>query len=182
MTLLPPQVRDHLMNNQKNKETNMNMIHNNHHSMESHQHMVGKDMDMGEDSCSMNMLFSWSYKNTCVVFKWWHIRSFFGLIISCLSIMTLSYLYEYFKYRLNSYEENELKRNSNAVNTRKFKLHTSIWYAVQVGFSFMLMLVFMTYNGWLMLAVVFGAFLGHYSWNVPNSIKSTLGSQSLACH
>ena len=42
-----------------------------------------------------------------------------------------------------------------------------VLYGFQVIYSFWLMLVFMTYNGWYMLAVGVGAGLGNCIWGVP---------------
>lgn len=147
----------------------------------SHDH---GDMDMGDsDSCSMNMLFTWSYKNTCVVFHWWHIRSRFDLLLSILAVTFLGYLYEYLRYYIYKSQLNHasLSSNTGSPEFRRNKLYQSCWYGLQVGFSFMLMLVFMTYNGWLMIAVVLGAAWGHYSWGAR--VKPiTEEVPCLACH
>jgi copper transporter 1 len=57
------------------------------------------------------------------------------------------------------------------------KVTRSIIYAVLVGISFWLMLVFMTYNGFLMISVVIGAGLGHYAFggNLPTD-------RGIQCH
>lgn len=43
-----------------------------------------------------------------------------------------------------------------------FHIIQSVLHVVQVGWSYILMLVAMTYNGWLFLAVCVGAGLGYY--------------------
>lgn len=54
----------------------------------------------------------------------------------------------------------------------------STLYAILVAISFWLMLVFMTYNGYLMIAVVLGAGVGHYVFG-----KGRLNaSRSVQCH
>jgi len=50
-------------------------------------------------------------------------------------------------------------------------------YAVQVFYSFFIMLLFMTYNGWVMLAVAAGAFVGHLAFGLKTS-----STKSVACH
>lgn len=132
-----------------------------------------------DDMCSMNMLFSWSYKNTCVVFKWWHIKTIPHLVISFAAISFLAYLYEYLKYYSFKSMNNQSSSSNNATTAGSLKLKKSIWYGIQVGFSFMLMLVFMTYNGLLMIAVVVGAMWGHYSWGAATEVAPR---NSLACH
>lgn len=138
----------------------------------------GGDMD---DMCSMNMLFSWSYKNTCVIFDWWHIRTLPHLFFSFLAVMFSAYLYEYLKYYIRKSVSNNSVTTTNSSSYRSLRVTKSIWYGVQVGFSFMLMLVFMTYNGWLMIAVVLGAIWGHYSWGSLLEEKQPNAS-NLACH
>ncbi|CAI4481420.1 AVB_G0025500.mRNA.1.CDS.1 [Saccharomyces cerevisiae] len=155
------------------------------HKMEGnadHDHS-GMHMGDGDDTCSMNMLFSWSYKNTCVVFEWWHIKTLPGLIFSCLAIFGLAYLYEYLKYCVHKRKLSQrvlLPNRSLTKINQADKVSNSILYGLQVGFSFMLMLVFMTYNGWLMLAVVCGAIWGNYSW--CTSYSPEIDDSSLACH
>ncbi|EDO14454.1 hypothetical protein Kpol_260p4 [Vanderwaltozyma polyspora DSM 70294] len=155
----------------------------------SHKQMASSAMqhdhgDMGGDSCSMNMIFTWNYKNTCVVFRWWHIKTVSHLILSMLAIMFLTYLYEYLKYCIYKRNLNNVvvgtTTNLNSVGAKRVRFKKSIWYSIQVGYSFMLMLVFMTYNGWLMLAVVLGALWGHYCWG--SLTENCNDTNSLACH
>lgn len=60
-------------------------------------------------------------------------------------------------------------------------------YGFTVFLSFFLMLVFMTYNAYLILAVVLGAALGHYLFNAEMDIDSVLAGgagagKTMACH
>lgn len=57
------------------------------------------------------------------------------------------------------------------------KVIRSVNYAVLVGISFWLMLVFMTYNGFLMISVVIGAGIGHYAFG--GNLSADRGIQ---CH
>lgn len=57
----------------------------------------------------------------------------------------------------------------------------SLLHVVQVGAAYLLMLVAMTYNGWLFLAVCFGAGLGYYLFGKCRNI-SDFKSQSEHCH
>lgn len=133
--------------------------------------------DMKHNSCSMNMSFTWSYEDTCIIFEWWHIRSLIQFLISCIIIVSLSIYYEYLKYKFaKSASENNAIRSQ-----RNEKWHKAIQYGIQVGFSFMLMLVFMTYNGWLMICIVIGSTIGHYRWN-DAIVQLSTEQRSLACH
>jgi copper transporter 1 len=124
------------------------------------------------------MIFTWDWRNVCVVFKWWHIRTFSDFLISFIAIVLLTAFYEYIKDVVESWELNyspSLTSNIGSVQVNRFKIKRALVYGLQVFFSFWLMLVFMTYNGWLMIAVALGAIIGNYLWG--NS-----ANRSLACH
>ncbi|KAJ3778618.1 copper transporter [Lentinula raphanica] len=64
------------------------------------------------------------------------------------------------------------------------RIARSLLYGISVFLSFFLMLVFMTYNAYLILSVVLGAALGHFIFGGsinPDSILSTDG-KGIACH
>ncbi|KAI7901190.1 Ctr copper transporter [Cokeromyces recurvatus] len=161
-------------------------------------------------TCKMNMLFNWQVENTCVVFRWWHISSPFGMFISCIAIFLIAAGYEWIRAYSSLIEsrwkEAELLLQRNNINERgggeeeeglveqqhslvhAYEQHTrlsrkremirSSIYAFLVAISFWLMLVFMTYNGYLMMATVLGAGLGHFIFG--NDKLS--GDKSIQCH
>jgi len=59
-------------------------------------------------------------------------------------------------------------------------------YGTSVFLSFFLMLVFMTYNAYLILAVVIGAALGHFIFSTHIDVEGVLfggvGGKGMACH
>jgi len=58
-------------------------------------------------------------------------------------------------------------------------------YGTSVFLSFFLMLVFMTYNAYLIVAVVIGAALGHFIFGTHIDVDSVLfggGGKGMACH
>ncbi|KAI3406787.1 CTR2 [Candida oxycetoniae] len=156
-------------------------------------HVMSGRMDHGmpgmpEDRCSMNMVFTWDWKNTCIVFKWWHIRTFSGFAISLIAIVVLGMGYEFIKNWFANWEKKNMAtfvitNNNNTGSTfqKRFKFEQSLVYGVQVFYSFWLMLVFMTYNGWYMLAVALGAAIGNYFWGVSSdSVAGT--ARNMSCH
>ncbi|KAL2800959.1 Ctr copper transporter [Aspergillus keveii] len=66
--------------------------------------------------------------------------------------------------------------NRRAVE-RRGKITMAALYAVQVFYSFFIMLLFMTYNGFVMLAVAVGAFVGYLAFGENMSAAKTV-----ACH
>ena len=63
----------------------MGMDHDGHGGMPKH-----GDMAM----CNMNMLFTWSSENLCIVFRSWRVTGSFSLVVSLLAIVVLSAGYE----------------------------------------------------------------------------------------
>jgi len=160
------------------------------------------DMDMG-GQCSMNMLFTWSSKDLCIIFRQWRVTGTFSLILSLVAIVLLTAGYECIREISRRYEQqhsaemaaystsgssaspqpNEsssllvVGRDSKAAAERKGTIIKGLLYALQVFYSFFIMLLFMTYNGWIMLAVAIGAFVGYIAFG-----RSLTSTKSVACH
>ena len=56
------------------------------------------------------MLFTWDTQNLCIVFRQWHIRSTFGLIVSLLAVVALGAGYEALRAASRRYENIVNKR------------------------------------------------------------------------
>jgi len=141
-------------------------------------------MDHGQGArCSMHMLWNTQIVDTCVVFQSWHVRTQFGFFLSFLSIVLLGILYERLRkaQRLLDIKISASlieKRIENAENQLLLpagpktyvvpplqRVQRAILYGVSTFLSFFLMLVFMTYNAYLISAVVLGATIGHYIYS-----------------
>ncbi|KAF7713766.1 Uncharacterized protein PECH_000605 [Penicillium ucsense] len=187
-------------------------MHMDHGGMD-HGGMDHGDMDMGQ--CSMNMIFTWSSKNLCIIFRQWRITGPVSFILSLILIVLLTAGYEGVRHATRKYETRHNQRlNAIAVSTntggvdeipgptalnahevqtegsplivgrdsrsalaRRGKLVLAALYAVQVFYSFFIMLLFMTYNGMVMLAVAVGAFVGHLVF-----AEDAPATKSIACH
>lgn len=112
-----------------------------------------------------------------MVYKWWHVKTLPGFLGTLFSIMVISMFYEFSRDWISKWK---IKNHPGVAATSRtklqYKLKGSFLYGFQVGFSFMLMLVFMTYNGWYMLSVVVGAALGFYIWG------DNAENRSMLCH
>uniref|UniRef100_A0A2A4JGI6 Copper transport protein n=2 Tax=Heliothis virescens TaxID=7102 RepID=A0A2A4JGI6_HELVI len=95
-----------------------------------------------------------------ILFKGWNTSNELQLFGSALAIFAASVLYEGFKYWRESLPRPQEKQRAG-MWSRAHSLQTAL-HAVQATLSYMLMLVFMTYNVWLCLAVVLGLTLGYY--------------------
>lgn len=170
------------------------------HSQMDHSAMNHADMGHGGHSgpmCSMNMLFTWDTTNLCIVFRQWHITSNLSLVLSLLAIVGLSVGYEALREGIRRYETTVAKRAETAPPTETVTESTpflwsgqnrvevthrahvikSLLYGIQNFYAFMIMLVFMTYNGWVMLAVSIGAGLGYLIFGAR-----TTATKDTACH
>ncbi|KAF8938185.1 Ctr copper transporter family-domain-containing protein [Dissophora ornata] len=162
----------------------------------------GHDGGHGGNSCSMNMLFNWDTENLCVIFESWQINTPSALIFSCLIIIGLAASYELLRAQSCRYEERLIEgaskrrggSSSNGIDedetpllsSRSISLRLSnqqqlmraVFYMAQVFLGFFLMLIFMTYNGYLMASTVIGAGVGFFYFG-GNSLSST---KTLSCH
>jgi len=121
----------------------------NHMDMD-HGHMGHGDMDMGGDKCSMNMIFTWSSKNLCIVFRQWHITGTFSLILSLIAVALLTAGYECVREISRRYEQSHSarmaafsssgsRRDSKISAERRGMLVKAALYAIQVFYSFFIM-------------------------------------------
>ncbi|ORX73776.1 Ctr copper transporter [Linderina pennispora] len=131
--------------------------------------------------CAMNMSFNWETENVCVLFDFWRINSNASLVFTCLAVFLLGYLYEAARTSVRSWEKSmapagttlpidgagaPLIRTAAVLN--KVRWQRAIFYGLMVAYSYSLMLIFMTYNGFLILAVIGGAIAGHYKYSTDD--------------
>ncbi|XP_030386668.1 high affinity copper uptake protein 1 isoform X2 [Scaptodrosophila lebanonensis] len=153
----------------------------------------------------MSMAFHFGYNET-ILFSWWHIETVGGLIGSMIAIFLLALLYEGLKYyreylfwkTYNLLEYRPVtgpQRNPEApripqpaaaaaspVQPSMLSVNhicQTLLHLLQVTLSFLLMLIFMTYNVWLCLMVILGAAVGYFlfCWK-----KSVIVDVTEHCH
>ncbi|OAA42568.1 CTR2 long splice variant [Metarhizium rileyi] len=155
-----------------------------------HAGMNHGDMDHGDnggmhDMCSMSMLFTWDTTNLCIVFRQWHIRSTPGLLFSLLAVVLLAMGYEALRALSRRFEASvdrrisALPRDEQDTETTPFLAPGSSHENISKQGHVMkaALLIFMTYNGWVMIAVSLGAFLGYLVFG-----HSTSATKDNACH
>jgi len=166
------------------------------HSHHSHDHGGGETatatatgMYMGP--CNMVMLFHTEYMYDCVMFEKWMLTSVGGLIGSIIGVFLLAIIYEALKYyREYLFKQSHVCANYSAVtgsdeapkvvqgmqqSVRKRILSINHFaqtglHIVQVTLSYFLMLIFMTYNVYLCVAVVAGAGVGFFIFGWKKTI------------
>ncbi|KAI1108043.1 Ctr copper transporter family-domain-containing protein [Nemania sp. NC0429] len=155
--------------------------------------------------CNMNMLFTWDTTNLCIVFRQWHVTGTVSLIFSLLAIVAICAGYEALREVTRRYElwlsdkEATYRQEQAAENTpflgieriggnaggissgasigQRARILKATLYGVQNFYAFMIMLLFMTYNGFVMIAVAVGAGLGYYLFG-----SHTRAAKETACH
>ncbi|VDN05586.1 unnamed protein product [Thelazia callipaeda] len=150
----------------------------NSHSMDGHHH----------NGHNMKMWFHAGYEEI-ILFEFWHIESFYGLLLSCALIFILACLYEAIKwFRVylqisiarcppscrHASRDVELLREKCVLDVRRrnednhslTRLMQASLYMVQLTLAYWLMLIAMTYNVWLTAAVITGAAFGHWLFAV----------------
>ncbi|XP_075158813.1 copper transporter 1A isoform X2 [Haematobia irritans] len=177
-----------------------------HHAPAEQNNMMGGHMNHMNHMVNhmMSMSFHFGYEET-ILLDFWKINSIGGLIASMAGIFILAVLYEGLKYyreflfwktyNLLEYrpvtgpqanpESGQMPpapSNPSPVQPTMFSLNHFIQtglHMVQVTVSFLLMLIFMTYNVWLCLAVVVGAAVGYFlfCWK-----KSVIVDVTEHCH
>ncbi|KAK4461276.1 TCU-2, variant [Cladorrhinum samala] len=163
----------------------MDHSHHDHslHAGMDHSGHGGMDHGEGHDQCNMNMLFTFSTENLCIVFRQWRITSPLSLMISLAAIVALGAGYEALREGVRRYEaavskrvETSPRQNREDIE-RKSHYIKSILYGIQNFYAFMIMLIFMTYNGWVMIAVSVGAGVGYLIFGGKTTV-----TKETACH
>ncbi|KAG8979408.1 hypothetical protein FRC05_008393 [Tulasnella sp. 425] len=159
------------------------MDHTHHHDMSS--------MNT-EAKCKMHMLWNWETVDTCVVFRSWHVYNMTQFVITCLIIVLIGVSFEWLRKVQKGYDAKLSRGPVGGAGTKRLALTPRLirasLYGLIVFISFFIMLIFMTYNGYLVLSVVAGAFIGHFILNSELEVNDdpasggAIGSNGMACH
>ncbi|KIY72478.1 Ctr copper transporter [Cylindrobasidium torrendii FP15055 ss-10] len=148
--------------------------------------------------CAMNMLWNTQVVDTCIIFSSWHVHNTAQFVMSFFAIALLGVAYEGIRYIQHKYDA-YLMGTSVVVNggqsqeslleglraspglcvTPFQRAIRAVLYGGGVLLSFFLMLMFMTYNAYIILAVVVGAITGHFIFNPQLTILAAKGA---GCH
>ncbi|XP_076751297.1 high affinity copper uptake protein 1 isoform X1 [Xylocopa sonorina] len=108
-------------------------------------------------------------QNEVILFKEWHVVDWQGVGLSMLGIVLLTSVYEGLKsYREHLYINTVRLRKAEGRGSRwsilfsRMHFLQTIVHVIQLVIGYCLMLIFMTYNVWLCLAVALGAGLGYW--------------------
>uniref|UniRef100_A0A8C2H982 Copper transport protein n=3 Tax=Cyprinus carpio TaxID=7962 RepID=A0A8C2H982_CYPCA len=150
-------------------------------------HVMSPDKGHGDHMMMMQMTFYFGYKNVELLFAGLVINTPGGMVGACIGVFLLAVFYEGLKIarefllrrnqvnvRYNSMpvpgaDGTVLMETHKTVGQRMLSLahfFQTFLHIIQVVVSYFLMLVFMTYNGYLCIAVAAGAGFGYFlfSW------------------
>ncbi|XP_065169675.1 high affinity copper uptake protein 1-like isoform X2 [Atheta coriaria] len=180
---------DHSQHHAMNHDMMDHSQHMDHSKMDHSGHGGHEGHDMGDMQHTMSMWFHFGYEET-VLFDTWKISTIGGLIGSMVGIFFMAALYEGLKY----YREFLFWKTYNALQYRAVSLpadkrvvaednqvvQPTMWstmhvfqtllHMIQMVVSYFLMLIFMTYNVWLCIAVVLGAAVGYFLFGWKKSV------------
>lgn len=141
------------------------------------------DMDMPHMPCSMNSAFTWSYQGTCIIISQWKLNSILSLTVTCLLIMLFVIFIQWVHFRLNILNKEQLllqaKSSARYQNLKRLRI---LLYALESFSSLIVMLLFMTYVGWIWLAITLGSMAGWYIYDTTATIPDILDRDPLICH
>lgn len=132
------------------------------------------------------MYFTFTTSGT-VLFQPWSFSSIGGLVGSMVAIYIMAFAYEALKFyrayllstSIDIRERNKASgddRFSQVTILSKSHLVQTLFHGLQAILSYFLMLIFMTYNGWLCLAIVMGLVCGYFlfGWRSPAILRSSI--------
>ncbi|RKP35236.1 hypothetical protein BJ085DRAFT_7818, partial [Dimargaris cristalligena] len=114
--------------------------------------------------CGMMMYFNGQINGFYLLFSSWTIGTPASLALACLACFLMAVGYELFKHLLGHSGGGSVNANSTHQLGWFDPLHLlrSFLYGLQVCYAFVVMLVVMTYNTYLVAAVCLGAMIGTY--------------------
>lgn len=146
----------------------------------------------------MHMTFYFGNDAT-ILFGPWKVSNWQGMLWSCVVILVVSFLYEGLKFlrqhllncaraqlsRAHARDQSSTEDDDDELLLAEFSwgrrfnrrtirilLHVTqtVLYLIQLTIGYMLMLVVMTYNAWLLISVVLGAGVGYLAFNFRSAM------------
>ncbi|XP_078365389.1 protein SLC31A2-like isoform X2 [Oculina patagonica] len=139
------------------------------------------------------MYFTTASKQLFILFQQWKVTSTKDVAGSFVAVLALAVLYECVK-GIHAYLRSHLKHHDRGTpltkkqfdlectrsNASMVQFSKTCMFVAELSFAYFLMLVTMTYNTWLFMAVVIGRGLGYYL--VTPLIGSHIGSDETDHH
>ncbi|KAK8858380.1 hypothetical protein IAR55_002607 [Kwoniella newhampshirensis] len=122
-------------------------------------------------ACSVSMLWNWNVVDSCFLTEGWHITNRAMFAASCVGVALLGMLLEATRRLAREYDSiiqrqlsviqlNPQRRPRRATPLQQ--LIRTILYTVSFGISYILMLLAMYYNGYIIISIFLGVGVGHF--------------------
>ncbi|CAI4223177.1 unnamed protein product [Auanema sp. JU1783] len=144
------------------------MDHSAHHH---HDHASPNENSVNHMGHAMSFHFG---KMETILFDFWMPNSVAGMVLSCVAILITCFIMETIRW-LRQYRSVQKSLSSDVTPEQRLRLNPtftsssifeSFLHFVQLFLSYCLMLIFMTFNVWLCLAVVFGEVLSRLFFQI----------------
>uniref|UniRef100_H2Y8R4 Copper transport protein n=1 Tax=Ciona savignyi TaxID=51511 RepID=H2Y8R4_CIOSA len=186
---------DHtMMQGHMNTTMMMKTARNSSMSAINHKHSA-HDTSIHEE---VHMTFYFGTNGVDILFEAWRVNSVGGMVGACIAVCLVAMLYEGLKVLreslLKKYAAKEKYSNVNSNGVEPYvetieptvskmlsKPHfiQTFLHLVQVMVSYALMLIFMTYNAYLAISIIFGAGLGYFLFGWK---KAVIVDMNEHCH
>jgi len=142
---------------------------------------TGMRMDQGSSSCKSTMLWNWYTVDSCFISEQWHVRSEVVFALSVICVFALGASIEGIR-RVGRGYDRRIVRHSREADYRFTKAETlespsfafklshkqqfvrALLFTLQLGAAYMAMLVAMSYNGFVIFAIILGGGVGHFAF------------------
>ncbi|KAH9926633.1 Ctr copper transporter family-domain-containing protein [Epithele typhae] len=141
--------------------------------------MSSMDMDMGSGSCQISMLWNWYTIDSCFLSSSWHVTSNGGFAGTCIGVILLVVAVELVRRLQREYDRHLHRTNSalaqsssvEALDPLKTHVTTdrltvpqhllrSLLYTFQFAGAYIIMLLAMYFNGYIIISIFIGGFIG----------------------
>ncbi|KAI3328813.1 ctr copper transporter [Ustulina deusta] len=150
----------------------------------------GGDMDMDDSSCSTHMLWNWNTIGACFFAESWKIKTEGMMAATCIGVFLLAIVLEFVRRVGSEYDQlilgqfqqhvdaqfatSKLEDDSRSGGTRPVsqivmfratpiqQLIRSFIHAVAFGIAYILMLIAMAFNGYVIIVIIVGAGFGKF--------------------
>ncbi|KAI1114299.1 ctr copper transporter [Nemania sp. NC0429] len=150
----------------------------------------GGGMDMGGEGCSTKMLWNWDTIDACFLAESWHIKSEGMMAATCIGLFLLTIVLEairragkeYDRFILGQFQRqidaqapvSKMEDNCGSDGpqtshqavifraTPMQQLIRSVIHAVAFGIAYILMLIAMAFNGYVIIVIIIGAGFGKF--------------------
>ncbi|KAI1814528.1 ctr copper transporter [Poronia punctata] len=155
---------------------------------------MGNGMDMGGAACQTFMLWNWNTINSCFLAGSWHIKNEAMMAGTCIGVFLLVVSLEFVRRAGREYDAFIIRRFRGRLNgdvgifraSPLEQLVRSFLHAVAFGIAYILMLIAMSYNGYVIIMIIIGAGFGKFvaDWapkKVVGRDTSVIQAKNLDC-